>query len=99
MIKLQKDDSYPIITTASFAANQQIVFALQDENKTKHKITWVNKSAPSKPLYSIQGQGVIKYLESSPDGKFTVAVTKKISTYLIIKRSRFPKQSTLMQPA
>ncbi|WP_114784106.1 hypothetical protein [Vibrio tetraodonis] len=82
MIKLQKDDNYPIITTASFAANQQIVFALQDENKTKHKITWVNKSAPSKPLYSIQGQGVIKYLESSPDGKFTVAVTKK-NIYLL----------------
>ncbi|RSD32443.1 hypothetical protein [Vibrio pectenicida] len=81
-IKLQKDDSYPIITTASFAANQRIVFALQDENKTKYTIIWVNKGAPSQPLSSIPGHGVIKYLESSPDGKFTVAVTAK-NIYLL----------------
>ncbi|MFY2507649.1 hypothetical protein ACN3E9_05010 [Vibrio pectenicida] len=82
IIGLQQNEDFPNITTASFAINEQIVFALQNESKSKHQIIWVSKNEPNRSLSPIEGQGIIKYLESSPNGQFTVAVTAK-NIYLL----------------
>lgn len=77
IISLPNDGDYATVTTASFAADQHIVFALHNQDKTKHKIIWVKQNEPSTLLSSIENKGIIKYLESSPNGLFTIAVTEK----------------------
>ncbi|MDN3611155.1 hypothetical protein ACFFUP_13980 [Vibrio ostreicida] len=66
------------VSTASFATNGQLVVALASKNT----LIWTNKLPNTQQLGTVDIDGKVKLMDSSPNGKFTVAVTTT-SLYLL----------------
>nr|WP_253809283.1 hypothetical protein [Vibrio sp. RE88] len=66
------------VLNASFASGGQIVMALASENK----IIWTDKAPNTQQLGSVNLDGQVKLMDSSPNGAFTVAITAT-SVYLL----------------
>ena len=66
------------VLNASFASGGQIVMALASENK----VIWTDKAPNTQQLGSVNLDGQVKLMDSSPNGAFTVAITAT-SVYLL----------------
>lgn len=69
-------------SAAAFAVGNQLVFGLKS-----NKIVWVEKTAAANQLKSIDVDGTVRMLKSSPDGKFSAAITSS-SLYILNNNSR-----------
>jgi len=69
-------------STAAFAIDDQLVFGLKS-----NKIVWVEKTTSANQLKSLDIDGTVRLLKSSPDGKFSAAVTSN-SLYILNNSSR-----------
>ncbi|MEZ8099192.1 hypothetical protein [Vibrio bivalvicida] len=69
-------------STAAFAINNLLVFGLKS-----NKIVWVEKNTSANQIQSLDVDGTVRLLKSSPDGKFSAAVTNS-SLYILNNSSR-----------